>query len=134
MTAQQFVTEMTRVIRNTDLDDPVQFAAFRQVAEERIESYAQSKADAQSADRDRTIEELRATISDFDNGHDKYALDAKTALLDRMTEALKLCKPCVEYSMNNPGDNDVGKFMNRHTLLLFTISELLTDYANQKKQ
>ena len=50
MTAQQFVTEMTRVIRNTDLDDPVQFAAFRQVAEERIESYAQQQADLQSVE------------------------------------------------------------------------------------
>lgn len=35
-----FVTELTRVVRNTDLDDPIKFAAFRQVAEEQIEAFA----------------------------------------------------------------------------------------------
>lgn len=43
-TVQAFVTELTRVVRNTDLDDPVKFAAFRQVAEERIQQFAESHA------------------------------------------------------------------------------------------
>lgn len=34
-----FVTELMRAVKNTKLDDPIQFAAFRQVAEEKLDAF-----------------------------------------------------------------------------------------------
>lgn len=57
-TVQAFVTEMTRVIRNTDLDDPIQFHAFRIVAEDRIKEFADGYAQQLVSDRDARIKFL----------------------------------------------------------------------------
>ena len=71
-----FVTKLMRAIRNTDLDDPIQFAAFRQVAEERIDSFLASyKSDLVKRIEER-IQALESEMQNFDTQAERAKIRA----------------------------------------------------------
>jgi len=81
-TIQAFVTEMTRVIRNTDFDDPVKFAAFRLIAEERIQEYANAYAYQKT-------EELRKELDDVKTNHYQQLSDQLVEDIERANETIE---------------------------------------------
>ena len=62
-----FVTSLTNAVRNVDLDDPVKFAAFRQVAEDRLHEFLQSIADKQWISVEDRLPEIGVDVLVFVN-------------------------------------------------------------------
>lgn len=79
--------------------------------------------------KDKEIDELRETLKAEITTSAGFAsiTNALLAEISQLKEALKLCKPLVVFSMQNPGTTNVESFENRHRMLLNSIDNLLND-------
>lgn len=79
-TVQAFVTEMTRAIRNIDINDSVQLSAFRLVAEEKIERFVKEQLKVYQQELRQKIEdrleEMKKNADSFRGHNDTFLAHA----------------------------------------------------------
>lgn len=85
-----FVTELTRAARNTDLDDPIQFAAFRQVAEEKVDVFVTANLNSYKSDLVKKIEIMIEFYNEKDPDVDYKEGEASMGKIDTLKAVLSI--------------------------------------------